>query len=230
MKRTLVLLAGRTRGPGEHNLGCTDTGEDANAPEALYDAAFRDTVLRAEGLGGGPGETPPRLVLAYHGERAWFEQRTSSQWLLLPQMGFDLGQHLDNLLIVLGNAAEDRTIFIGPCTPHLPLRTLESGFISLGQRDVLVGPREQAGVYLIGVRGRWPSGLLRGVRWHTPHARADLLKKFRSTRLSVGLLEESYTVRGDSDLRRLKSDFGVFPDRSLPNLRRLAEKLPDELD
>lgn len=229
MKRTLVLLAGDGFSPGPDNQKDAGNGGRSAVPEALYDAVFRDSVLSAEQFDPGHGMAPPDLVLAYHGDRMWFQHRASTHWLLLPQMGTDLGQHLDNLLIVLGTGSEDRTIFMGPFTPHLPARALDSAYILLGQREVVIGPCERAGLYLIGVRGRWPSGLLRSIRWHTAHARNDLLKVFRRTHLSVGLLENLYAVQNEADLRRLVTDLGVFPDRAMPELRRLAERSFDDM-
>lgn len=228
MKRTLVLLSGHGLSPGEDNSGWAEAGGQGIAPAALYDAAFRDSVQWAEDFRPGAEMAPPNLVLGYYGDKEWFRHRVSSHWLMLPLMGTTLAQHLDNLLIVLGSGPDDRTIFVGPLTPHLPARALDSAFILLGQREVVLAPCERAGIYLIGARGRWPSGLLHDVRWDTAHAQKDLLKIFRRTHLGVGLLEELYAVQTERDLQRLADDLGVYPDRAMPNLRRLVDAPPAE--
>lgn len=193
------------------------------------EALFRDTLAFAELLSAGGAGISPRLVAAYGGERLWFEQRTSAQWLLLPRMGANLGQVLDNLLIMLDTHNEDETIFIGSRTPHLSPRTLQEAFSALSQRDVVVGPCGPRGVYLLGVRGRWPCGILGGVRWTEKHAVNDLLKAYRRARASVGLLEEFYPLQTPNDLQRLVDDLGIYPDRALSNLRRLLEELSAEV-
>lgn len=227
MRRTLVLMAGHDLSPGEDEQCSTGSGHIS--PAVLYDAAFRDAVLWAQSFDPGQGMAPPDLVLAYQGDRDWFQQRASTHWLLVPMMGADVGQHLDNLLIVLGTRPDDRTIFVGPFTPHLPPRALDSAYISLGQREVVLAPCERAGVYLIGVRGRWPSGILRGVRWQTAHAQHDLLKAFRRAHLNLAQMQELYAMQGKDDLQRLSADLGVFPDRAMPNLRRLVDTLSDDV-
>ena len=223
MKRTLVVIPG-------HDLdgSCDLTGggrpPGAGPPERLREVVFRDTVAFAELLHQSPGGVAPELVMAYAGDRSWYEQRTSGHWLLVPRMGTDLAQCLDNLLILLDARPDDQTIFIGANTPHLQPRALHEAYITLGQRQAVVGPCESGGLYLLGARGRWPCGILANVRWTTPQAQQDLLKVFRRARVGVGLLDELYRLESGADLWRLAEDLGIYPDRALGNIRFLLDK------
>lgn len=162
--------------------------------------------------------------MAYAGDRSWYESRTSAHWLLVPRMGANLAQCLDNALILLDAQPDDQTVFIGASTPHLQPRALHEAFIALGQRQAVLGPSEGGGVYLMGARGRWPCGILASTRWTLPQAQQDVLKAFRRARVSVGLLDELYRLTEEADLGRLAEDLGVYPDLALDNIRFLLDK------
>lgn len=227
MKRTLVVLAEPypPACPAEDSSGAVPFC--AASFERVTEAALRDTLLAAEALTLGPGREPPDLVLAYTGDRSWYQRWASTHWLLVPRMGSAIEQHLDNVLISLGVQPEQQTVFFSPRTPHLPMRQLQHAYMSLGQRQVVVGPCEGPGVYLLGVTGRWPCGLLSGTRWRSPHVEADLLKAFKRASLSVSVLEEMYELRHDTHLQRLAQDLGLLPDGALPNLRFLLNHLDE---
>jgi len=224
MKRTLVVIPGHDL-DGSRGLSDTEMAPGAGLCERLREVVFRDTVAFAESLPQALGGVELELVMAYAGDRAWYEQRTSAQWLVVPRMGTDLAQCLDNMLIMLDAHQDDQTIFIGANTPHLQPTALHEAYISLGQRQAVVGPCEGGGLYLLGARGRWPCGILANVRWTTAHAQQDVLKVFRRSRVSVGLLDEVYRLRTEPDLSRLAADLGVYPDRALGNIRFLLSKI-----
>ncbi|MEI6503343.1 MAG: DUF2064 domain-containing protein [Armatimonadota bacterium] len=227
MKRTLVVMPGHDF-DGSGGFSSAGAAPGGIPPERLREVVLRDTVAFAELLHQTPGGVAPELVMAYVGERLWYEQRTSGHWLLVPRMGANLAQCLDNLLISLDARPDDQTVFMGAGTPHLQPRALHEAFITLGQRQAVVGPCEGGGLYMMGAQGRWPCGILANVRWTAPQAQQDLLKIFRRSRVSVGLLDELYRLESEADLRRLADDFGVYPDRALGNIRLLLDKTGKE--
>lgn len=225
MKRRLIVVANQELGGGDPTAAPLPTGPTESLERKLEHGALADTIALAQGLDFGRSMEPPELVFAYRGDRQAYQRLLSSCWLLVPQMGADLAQHLDNLLIVLGAAPDDQTLFLGPATPHLSARALQNAYIALGQRGVALGPEEQRGIYLLGVTGRWPCGILSKVRWPTRHAQGDLCNAFRRAHLSVSLLPPFYAIRAQDDLRRLQEDLGIYPDRCLPHLRLLLEAI-----
>jgi len=130
------------------------------------EASLKDTVAVCQEFRPGPGAPPPSWLLAYPDRREWYSQITADYWLLVPQMGATLAQRLDNLLLFLAPGAEDETLIVGLRTPQLSTRDLHHAFIALGQRGACVGPTGAGGVYALGIRGRWPTGVLQQVRWH----------------------------------------------------------------
>jgi len=69
-------------------------------------------------------------------------------------------------------------IIVGADIPGLGADHVAEGFRLLGHHDAVLGPAPDGGFWMIGLRrgGRAvPKGLLRGVRWSSPHAMADTL-------------------------------------------------------
>lgn len=224
MKRRLIVLSSHgAAGTPAAAGGKADSGSEFTA--RLAQATLIDTITLAQTLDFGRSMEPPELVFAYRGDRMAYQRLLSNFWLVVPQMGSDLAQHLDNLLIVLGVAPDDQTVFIGTETPHLPIRALQNAYISLGQHNIVLGPAESGGTHLLGVTGRWPCGILAQVRWHDRAAEQDLRKAFGRAHMSVSLLEPFYALRDRADLQRLEEDLGIYPDRCLSRVRTVIEAL-----
>lgn len=220
MSRTIVVIA-----KGDLGGTASDLGSDA----ALSEALLRDTITLAEQLDPGSGLQLPRLVLIYPTNREWYQRRVSSQWLLIPQMGSDTAQYLDNALIVLGIEPNDQTIFLTTCTPHLASRDFLRVWTELENHEAVIGPCENGDLYLIGIKGRWPCGILGDVRWNTPQARIGITKAFKRARLDYKLLPQIYALTELTQLRRLETELSTYPDRALVNVRHLIRAAETEL-
>jgi hypothetical protein len=101
----------------------------------------------------------------------------------------------------------DRSVIaMGSDSPTLPARCVELAFDSLasGSVDLVLGPVESGGCYLIGVNEHRPE-LLANIEWN-----ADLVKSLveRAASLDMGwyLLPEWYSVERSSDLAHLKAE------------------------
>ncbi len=169
--------------------------------------------------------TAPELVLAYSAERNWFTSVVSDRWNLLAQEGEDLGQRLENALTALVQSRQDRTVFIGMDAPHLPAEFLQQAFGALGGFDTVLGPCDDGGYYLVGVRGTWPAGILRAVRWSTEYALADTHSAFNQAGLSCAPLPIWYDIGDVDDLHRLAGDLATMPATALPHVRAALQEL-----
>jgi len=78
--------------------------------------------------------------------------------------------------------------------------------------DVVVGPCEDGGYYLIGMRS-WVPELFHGILWSTSEVAEMTVKKAQSLDLSVLLLDKWYDVDTMKDLERLKRDLQP-PDKT----------------
>jgi hypothetical protein len=122
-----------------------------------------------------------------------------------PQGGGDLGARMQRLFdrAPLGPAA-----IIGTDVPLIGRHHIAAAFRLLGRHDAVVGPAEDGGYWLVGLRRR--PRLLRpfgGVRWSTAHALADTLANLRRRSVAVALLPTLFDVDTPADLARCAGYF-----------------------
>jgi glycosyltransferase A (GT-A) superfamily protein (DUF2064 family) len=92
-------------------------------------------------------------------------------------------------------------VVIGADIPGIRARHIAGAFAALGRHDAVLGPAEDGGYWLIGLRrgGRAiPKTLFRGVRWSTEHAMADTVLSLGGLR--VGFVETLRDVDTARDL------------------------------
>jgi glycosyltransferase A (GT-A) superfamily protein (DUF2064 family) len=108
---------------------------------------------------------------------------------------------------------------IGSDSPDLPAAYLREAFVRLGAgADVVLGPADDGGYYLIGLRARQPR-LLREVPMSTPSVLADTLALARELGLRVELLPPWYDVDTAADLRQLAGRLRCAPAGVAPRTR-----------
>jgi uncharacterized protein len=106
-----------------------------------------------------------------------------------------------------------RVVAVDSDSPHLPLRILQSAFDLLQANQVVVGPTEDGGYYLVGASGRHPH-LFDRPALGTDNARDALLANARALGLSVALTEAWYDVDVPADLHRLAAELRIEPARA----------------
>jgi len=83
----------------------------------------------------------------------------------------DLGVRMETALRALPPGA---TVLIGSDIPGVQPSDIRHAFRGLGRSDVVLGPAEDGGFWLVGLaKSRCAPGLFRGVRWSGEHALAD---------------------------------------------------------
>jgi uncharacterized protein len=97
-------------------------------------------------------------------------------------------------------------VIVGSDIPDLAPRHVAQAFRALGRSDVVLGPAEDGGYWLIGLKRTrpMPLGLLEGVRWSSPHALADTRASLPRW-FSVALLETLEDVDDDGSYRRWRA-------------------------
>src|SRR5215469_13555216 len=86
-------------------------------------------------------------------------------------------------------------------SPHLPASALEAAFDVLETCDLVVGPTQDGGYYLVGASASYP-GLFSNTGMGTANALEALLRHARELGLSVQLLDPFYDIDVASDLRQ----------------------------
>lgn len=90
------------------------------------------------------------------------------------------------------------TLVIGTDIPSVAPHHIAKAFRVLGQNDVVFGPAEDGGYWLVGTRGvSAPSQLFADVRWSTGHTLADTQKN--AVRYSTGLCDTLNDVDDHAD-------------------------------
>ena len=125
---------------------------------------------------------------------------------LLLQRGQDLGARLANGLAELLTHGHVAAVAIDSDTPTLPPAFLQQGVDLLlhGDADVVVGPCDDGGYYLIGVRAERPE-LFEGMPWSTPDVLPETLRRARAAGLTTTCLPEWFDVDTPADLERLRT-------------------------
>lgn len=123
---------------------------------------------------------------------------------IVAQKGEDLAAALTS---VFAHFAEGhrRIIAFNSDSPHLPRSVLEDAFATLAAHDVVVGPTDDGGYYLVGAKAIHPTLFARN-GMGTKSALETLLLRAQALALSVGFSAPSYDIDVADDLSRLASE------------------------
>ena len=166
MTRRLVLFARAPRlGAGKRRLA-RDIGDVA---AVRFERLMIALLLRRLGADRrwrlGIAITPDR---ARHGIRA---RRRATK--IAPQGRGGLGTRMDR---ALRGIARGPVVLVGADIPALGAAEVAAAFRLLASHDLVFGPAEDGGFWLVGTRNpRRFSGFFKRVRWSSPHALADTL-------------------------------------------------------
>lgn len=195
----------------------------AEGAARLYAAFVRDTLKVSRGIAG------TRLVLWVAGDprhasfdaidpRGAMERR--------PQPDGDLGERI-RVALAEGVTRSGAALAVGTDAPTLPAGYLALARESLALADVVLGPAVDGGYTLIGVRASVNeasrAALFRGVRWSTPHAFDDTLRRARAEGLAVAFLPPWYDVDDAQGLRLLRLHLYLRPEAAPETARVLSE-------
>jgi len=131
----------------------------------------------------------------------------------------DLGARLSNTLNQLLESGYRRVMAIDSDTPTLPAAYLEKAvsLLSEAEIDVVLGPSEDGGYYLIGLRRPQPE-LFEKMQWSTAHVLSETMRRAQAKGLKVVCLPAWYDVDTPEDLKRLReflhSDLGQDAERT----------------
>jgi hypothetical protein len=96
---------------------------------------------------------------------------------------------------------EQRTILIASDSPQLTLAPILEAFALLERHDLVLGPVDDGGYYLVGMRGPYP--VLGGVRMSTGTVLDEIVARAERLGLSVELVAPTFDVDEAGDLARL---------------------------
>jgi rSAM/selenodomain-associated transferase 1 len=123
------------------------------------------------------------------------------------QRGGDLGERMGNLIADLLAEGHPAALIIGSDLPALPVAYLEEAarVLAEGAADVVLGPAEDGGYYLIGLRRAAPA-LFTDIAWSTAEVLTATRARARALGLCAYLLPPWHDVDTPDDLARLRRD------------------------
>jgi len=174
----------------------------ADEAAALYRCFLADKIQQVKALAG----VSPALAYTPPEARAVFECLARG-FLLIAQRGPGLGARLNHVVNDLLAEGYAGVVVIDSDTPTLPTGFLRQAvrLVSDPEVDVVLGPSEDGGYYLIGLRQAWPE-LFDGIAWSTSTVLADTTARAERLRLRVARLPLWYDVDTPDDLARLRAD------------------------
>ena len=141
-------------------------------------------------------------LFVHTGSRRAVAEFCSDGWTTLGQRGADLGQRMSHAFDDLFALGYSRVALIGSDLPSLPTEHIGAALHHLQDgADVVLGPSEDGGFYLVGLRSPQPT-LFADVTWTTDHVFRDVCNRARSLRLELRLVEPWYDVDDPPTLRR----------------------------
>jgi rSAM/selenodomain-associated transferase 1 len=144
---------------------------------------------------------------------------------LVPQRGSDLGERLSNLLTDLLSNGHPGAMAIDSDSPTLPMGYVSDAAkrLEANTADLVLGPCEDGGYYLIGLRRPCPV-LFQGIPWSTDRVLSLTLDRASGQGLRTHLLPMWFDVDTEPDLRRLRAEMmaaGRGPRRTFTFVREL---------
>ncbi|MGE0607559.1 MAG: TIGR04283 family arsenosugar biosynthesis glycosyltransferase [Pirellulales bacterium] len=115
------------------------------------------------------------------------------------QQGDDLGERLRRAVSAAFAGGGQRVVVIGTDCPDINAKTLATAFDALQRHDVVWGPAQDGGYYLVGLRRDQPE-LFQGIDWGTEHVLRQSLAVCRSMGLKVHQLAALPDVDRAEDL------------------------------
>ncbi|MBF6601288.1 MAG: TIGR04282 family arsenosugar biosynthesis glycosyltransferase [Dehalococcoidia bacterium] len=172
----------------------------SSARGAELSAAFLRDTLAFAALRGR------RLYIAYAPEDARDAFHTlAPDALAFAQPAGDLGARLSHAFETVIREGGLRPVLIGSDSPTLPAHLLAAAHAALMTHDVVLGPAEDGGYYLIGMNAPHVS-LFSGIRWSSDAVLEQTLARAAEARLRVFVLPYWYDIDTASDLDRLQRD------------------------
>jgi rSAM/selenodomain-associated transferase 1 len=168
----------------------------------LYRIFIRLTLLTAKKLPA----TQAYLAITPGTKRdAFAREFCLSGWHVFTQRGEDLGARMKHAFDYVFKSGVEKAVIIGSDSPTLPADHLQSAMQSLQDVDLVLGPAQDGGYYLIALRTA-QDALFRGITWSSNTVFRDTLAIAARSALKTTLLPEWYDVDDHDALVRAALD------------------------
>jgi rSAM/selenodomain-associated transferase 1 len=104
-----------------------------------------------------------------------------------PQRGGDVGEVMSNAFNEMFEDGAAKAVLTGTDIPGLHRGIIGQAFSELDGSDVVIGPAEDGGYYLIGMKLPWPE-LFCGISWGTAKVLRETLSRIKELNLTFSIL------------------------------------------
>lgn len=129
---------------------------------------------------------------------AWLALDSAEIW---PQAAGDLGERLAAAFERAFREGGGSVCAVGMDSPGLPAERFREARDALGAADVVLGPAEDGGYYLIGLAA-WRPELFQDIPWSTDRTLSETLRRAETLGLKVALLPPYFDVDTPADYER----------------------------
>jgi rSAM/selenodomain-associated transferase 1 len=149
-------------------------------------------------------------------------------WGLVPQVESDLGTRMSRFVEQQFAAGAKRVVVIGSDAPQLTRDLVDEAFETLKNNDVVFGPSNDGGYYLVGL-SKVAEQIFQGIDWSTEKVLQQSLAICESSGLSVAQLETLTDIDNEEDLMQeldlLESSNDLLVEQVfLPNVAEILKK------
>jgi len=174
----------------------------------LYRCLLDDTVTLARSLGN-----VEVAIMCPASDVEELQRLTRGAVAVVAQQGEGLAAALTSVFAHFAKPGREAVVAFNSDSPHLPPSVLGSAFDALTAHDLVVGPTEDGGYYLVGAKVAHPA-LFGGDGMGTKSALEALLARGRELQLSVGFTDPFYDIDVEGDLNRLAAELELAPARA----------------
>jgi rSAM/selenodomain-associated transferase 1 len=197
--RALLVFA-KTPKPGKVKTRLL-AAVSAEAAAALHEACVADTLILVRKMRGCD------VFVFAAGGTSYFRKLVKKQEgvarvRVLPQRGADLGARMENAFRKCFRTGYREVAVIGTDTPWMGTERLRRAFAELRTNDVVIGPAEDGGYYLLGMR-KMVAEIFREIPWSTERVLDLTLEKIVALQLRKKLLRRDFDMDRPEDLKRV---------------------------
>ena len=196
----------------------------------LQDAFIKDTIVKFSGANffgsGFSGREDVDVVICYAPDEA-SSYFTRFGMELFPQGSGDLGERMYRCLKRVISMGAPKVVLIGSDIPHLDPVELDHALAALDSADMVFGPAEDGGYYLVGLKGSVNRAVFMDIPWSSATTLEVTETKARAIGIKTARLKSYFDVDTFNDLKRLPvecymkytarilEELGLFPTLKL---------------
>jgi rSAM/selenodomain-associated transferase 1 len=218
--RSAVAIMAKAPQPGEVKTRLCPPLSHRAAAE-LYRCFLLDKIAQVNAL----QRAAPVVSYSPSDSQLTFQALAPAHFILIPQRGDDLGARILSTFDQLFRQGYTPVMVIDSDTPTLPTAYLERalGLIAESENDIVLGPTEDGGYYLIGLRQSHRE-LFEQIPWSTSQVFPETRRRSAQYGLTVACAEYWYDVDTPDDLARLSRSFDQIQDGLARHTRRFLRE------